>query len=161
MEILLINFAATAAGATAGAYCAYRLSERRISRGERDELLSLVIVLHSHMECFLTWLKSYGTDKDGMAIIANPLPSPVVTASQLQRLAELSPDKAIPQTVIHMFHFWRAQSQCIGMGLPSCLTPEDLQNKLEMLELGLKSLEVLYEQEKGRSHKFFSLKGEW
>ena len=106
MVDLFPQFMATAAGAVAGAYSAYRLAERRIGRQEKEDYLALLLMLKEHMEILHRYLSDHEI-KEGVVIFSKPFVPPPITESQIERLMKIAPDKKMPQTLIHIVDYCR------------------------------------------------------
>lgn len=155
---MLTQFIITALGAVAGAYSAYLLAERRITRRERDDYLALLLVVHEHLEYLQGWLKKY-EEQDGTAVFTSPLVMPDIKPEQVQRLMATAFDKDVPRTLIHLLYFWRNAVKGMMFGKAFCLPMETLEQVQKQLEYEMFSLQVQYEQERGNSINFPKLDG--
>lgn len=155
----IIHLCTTAIGAMSGAYFAYRMAERRLRRDEADTFLALVLMVHEHLDHLDRCLAKYETEGD-IAIFTGVFIPPPITEEQIQKLMELSGDKDMPITLIHLMYFCRKMGKEMADGSRFCIPLATLERIQKELRGELLSLRVQYEQERGGSKKFFSLDNE-
>ena len=156
------QFFSTLCGAAAGAYCAYRLADRQMSRREKDDYLGLLLIVHEHLDGLKSYLELCEdmTDLDvSYKVSSRPFVVPSISDAQIQRLMEVAFDKDMPISIIHMMRFCRNIEKGMTDGKSFCIPNETHENILREIEGEMLSLRVQYEQECSGSKKFHPMFG--
>lgn len=150
---MLQQFIVTVLGAVIGAYCGYLLAERKGRRSEQEDYLALMLIIYEHLDYLQGWLNKYDKQND-MAVYTTPLVVPDIKPEQVQRLMEVSLDKDMPRSFIHILYFWRTAAKGMMGGYAFHLPLVVLEDIKKQLKYELLSLRVQYEQERDNSKKY-------
>lgn len=154
----LIHLVATVSGAGFGAYCAYRLAERRITGKEREDYLALLLLVHEYLHGLKRYLGNH-EEIEGHVVYRRPFLVPMITIEQIQRLMIVCPDKQVPRTLIHIMDYCRNIEKGMAGGGDFSMPRETYESIDKALRFETASLLVQYEQARGNSVKFPKLEG--
>ena len=160
MEEHILHIITTGLGAMSGAYCAYRLAEKRLRQNEKEKFLTLILIVMQHLEHFRKYLENYDEiTKDAktgvnLAVFYMPFYAPSITEENIASLMELSLDKEMPTCLIEMKYFWKELEEMTHSKGAYYLSITRLNLMKDQLQAARMYLQLLYNNERGNNPKF-------
>lgn len=156
MSEMFTNWLASASaagfGAFFGALGAYFLACRKEDARRKAEYHCLLLLTYERLELLHEGLTNFTNadivEVDGVksVVFDTSLPSLEITPEQMQTLFEVSPDKQMPSTLIHVQNFIQSHNQSIIKSGSEQLPLEFVQQQVRQLQFMLLSVRTQYEQ---------------
>ena len=148
----LLSASAAGFGAFFGALGAYWLACRKEDARRKEQYLSLLLVVYENLDLLYKGLTDFSaadvfeSDGTNYVIVDTLLPNPEINSEQMQTLFEISPDKQMPSTLIHVQNFIKSHSQRMTNFGSDVLPIEFVERQARQLQFMLLSVRVQYEQ---------------
>ena len=148
----LASASAAGFGAFFGALGAYWLACRKEDARRKAQYHCLLLLVYERLELLYKGLTAF-TDADVVesasvktVTLDTPFPSLGITSEQMQTLFEVSPDKQMPSTLLHVENFVKSHQQRFDKQGYDVLPVEFITHQARQLQLMLLSVRVQFEQ---------------